>query len=146
MADSFMDGLVKKGQKIKILTNWYACHALERGDLVYYQYSTNFDPVVKVVRAIPGDKFKVTRDKDKGAWNLAVNGEVLMDEAAQAPYYFGANPSTVLSLYEKENNGVLKDGDVIVLSNVPPGSSDSGLFGVASVSDIVGRVEAVPEQ
>jgi hypothetical protein len=143
MQDTLMDGWIRKDQKIRVITNWYACNPIEKGDLVYYQYSSNFDPVVKVVRAAPGDFFKVARDKKFGAWNLIVNGDLLMDEASQAPYYFGAEPNTVLSLYEKANGGVLKDGDVILLSNVPPGGNDSGLYGVANVTDIIGKVEIV---
>ncbi len=145
MPDPLMDGLLKKDQKFRVTINWYACHSIERGDLVYYQYSSSLDPVVKVVRAIPDDKFEVTRDKKAGAWNLTVNGELLMDEASQTPYYFGAKPTAVLSLYEKANDGVLKDNDVILLSNVPPGGNDSGLFGVANVDDIVGKVEVISE-
>jgi signal peptidase S26 family len=145
MPDGSMDGLLKQNQKFKVTQNWYACNPLERGDLVYYRFSTSNDPIVRVLRAIPGDEFEVLRDEKYGAWNIKVNSDMVMDKASGEPYYFGAKPTATLSLYEKANKGKLQEGDVIVLSNVPPGSNDSGLFGVANVADIVGKVEVVSE-
>jgi hypothetical protein len=139
--DTHMDGLLKLNQKFKVIINWYACHEIEKGDLVYYRYTPTLDPVVKVVRATEGDKFQVLFDKKHGAWNLKVNDEFVMDAVSDTPFYFGARPPSPLSLYEKANRGVLQKGDLILLSNVPPGSNDSGLFGVANIADVIGKVE-----
>ncbi|MEQ1876747.1 MAG: hypothetical protein ABL958_08875 [Bdellovibrionia bacterium] len=143
--DGHLGTIAKKGQKLKITLNWYACNPLERDALVYYRFSSTLDPIVRIVRAVPGDKFKVVRDEKRGAWNLEVNGALIMNEDGKDPYFFGGKPPATLSLYEKQSKGVLGNGDVIMFAAIAPGQNDSGIFGVANVVDIVGRVEPVPQ-
>ena len=57
------------------------------------------------------------------------------------PYFFGAETPPTLSLYVQSSGGVLRSGDVIILSTLPPGDSDSGVFGVASIVDLLGKVD-----
>ncbi|HEX4926314.1 MAG TPA: S26 family signal peptidase, partial [Bdellovibrionales bacterium] len=137
-------GLVARGQKLKLITDWYLCHQPERGELVYYRFSSQSAPVARVVRAASGDAFHVSRDEQRGAWNLTVNGELLLGPDG-TPYFFGAGPASMLAVYEKSNGGRLAEGDLIVLSNVPPGSFDSGIFGVVSRADLVGRLHPVSD-
>ena len=142
--DDLLGAAAKKGQTLKVTLNWYGCNPLERGALVYYRFSTTLPPIVRFLRAVPGDKFEVVRDKERDAWNLKVNGELVMDETGEKPYFFGAKPPATLSLYEKQSKGILANGDVILLAAVSPGQNDSGIFGVANVADILGKAEPVP--
>jgi hypothetical protein len=57
------------------------------------------------------------------------------------PYFFGPESPPVLSLYEKARPDGLRAGEVILLSSVPPGGSDSGSFGICSVRDLIAKVE-----
>jgi len=139
--DRQMTGLLSLDQDVKVRMNWYQCNPAEKGDIVLYRYSTEFDPVFKIVRAVEGDEFAVTKDKKWGAWNITINGDMLMDDSKE-PHYFGAAAPTVLSLYEKGQKGVLRPGDVLVFSNVSPGQNDSGLYGVANISELIGKVES----
>ncbi len=142
MPDVYMRGLYSEGQELKALPGWYRCHPLVRGDTVLYRYVTTADPVVKVVRAIPGDRFALSPDRKKRGWNLKVNGDFILSADGYTPYFFGAETPPTLSLYEKTRHGILREGEAIVLSAFPPGDRDSGLFGLAAINDLVARVEA----
>jgi len=142
MKDSHMRGILNEGEKYKVIFNYYDCNPIRRDDLVLYQFSTQFEPVVKIARGIPGDKFQLKQDQKRKAWNLLINGEMLVSAVDRTvPYFFGAESPPTLSIYFQSRGGELKSGDVIALSSLPPGDSDSGVFGVASIRDILGRVE-----
>lgn len=143
--DDQLGSIAKRGQKLKVTLNWFACNPLERDSLVYYRFSSALDPIVRIVRAIPGDKFEVVRSKDGNAWNLEVNGDLVMSDDGKSPYFFGGKGNTTLGLYQKNTNGVLAENDVIVFAAVPPGDNDSGLFGVTSARAIMGKVEPVQQ-
>jgi len=129
---------VNKGDKVKALMNWYGCHKVETGDLVLYRYSTNQEPVIRIARATPGDRFKLVKAKDRDAWNIEVNGDLV--EAEGKPYFFGTDQVPPLGLYEKANRGILQPNHAIILSAFPPGYQDSGLFGVVSIDDLIAKV------
>lgn len=144
MKDRFMHGIIEEGQQFKVIMNWYACNPLEKDEIVYYRISKTLDPIVKIVRARSGDKFKLVKNKAQGNWNLQVNGEYV--KSGEDNYFFGADLPPVLNLYEKPRKGILRDGELIVLSNVAPGDKDSGVFGLFNISDVMGKVELIPGQ
>lgn len=138
--DGHMRGMFNQGDKIQVVKNWYRCHPIQDGDVVYYRFSTQFPPVVRIVRAVGGDRFHLIKDEAKKKWNIKINDSLLSYQGK--PYFFGVDPPPVLSLYETEYKGVLPKDDVILFSNVPPGDRDSSTFGVANVGDILGKVVA----
>jgi hypothetical protein len=138
--DAQMFGPSEKGKKLRLLENWYDCHPLKAGELVYYRYSRSKDPVVRVLAAIPGDHFSLVKDSKASRWNLKVNGRLVKDSGGGV-YFFGNAHAPLLSLYEKSNKGLLSDGNAIVFSRHPPGSLDSGMFGVVDVQDLLGKIE-----
>ncbi len=144
MQDAYMHGLIEAGEEFQVVLNWYACHPVEIGDLVYYKLANDLPPVVKVVRARGGDHFKITKDKHRQAWNLEVNGDLVM--AGEKPYFFGSAGKPTLSLYEKPREGVLGPSELIVLSNLPPGQNDSGILGLTEVDSVLGKVQLTASQ
>src|SRR4051812_26773813 len=62
MKDPNLGETLKQGEQFDVLTNWYGCHAVERGDLVLYRFSETRDPVVRIARGIPGDRFHLVQD------------------------------------------------------------------------------------
>jgi hypothetical protein len=143
MQDPYMRGIIEKGQKFRVLPNWYACHPLTNGDYVYYRYSTNRTPVVRIVRAHEGDKFELVPDEKHHSWNIKINGTLLV--AGGEPHYFGGEPPPPLSLYEKPRNGILGKNEAIVFSSKAPGDIDSGVFGLVNIIDLVGKVELISQ-
>lgn len=139
MDDDMMAGVLNVGQKYKVITNYYACHPLEKGELVFFRYSNQAPPVPRFVRARQGDRFELKRDKSRGNWNVVINGELQKGLDGQ-PYYFGGEKPSVLSLYYEPNKGRIGDKELIMLSANPPGRFDSGTMGLLSVEDVVGKV------
>ncbi len=144
--DDAMAGVLDKGATVRVVKNFYKCNPVERGDLVLYRFSELRDPVVRVAQAVPGDSFKLVRSKDKVAWNIQINEELL--EIDGKPFKFGSDATPVLSLYEKSSQGKLDEKTVILFGINPPYENDSTSLGALSASDIVGKVlkanESVP--
>ncbi len=139
MGDDTMTGIFNNGEELTVEKGYYVCNSPIPGDTVLYRYSEARNPVIKRVVAVEGDKFQTVKDSKGRGWNLEVNGDKV--EAGDDDYYFGSpNPPTI-SLYEKERNFVLRKGEVIVFSAVPPGREDSGVFGIVSTGDLIGRVK-----
>jgi hypothetical protein len=134
----YMSGLLESGKTYEFLMSYYKCNKPQVGDIVLYRFSSALDPVVKVIRAVEGDRFDLEPDKIHGGWNLLVNGDKVM--YGETAYFFGASTKPTLALYQESRNSVLKADEVIVLSNVPPGKDDSGTFGVVGRNDLVGKL------
>ena len=135
-----MKGMLEIRQQFRVRQNWYACHPVQHGDLVLYQYTSTKEPVVRIVAGIPGDHFQLVENQLPGNWNIEVNGELYHDK--DSPHFFGRSGiAPTLSLFEKR--GALKAGELILFSSVSPGSNDIGLFGLANIEDDIGKVEPI---
>lgn len=135
----FMAGVLEEGKTYEALMGFYECNEPQAGDVVLYRFSPSVDPVIKIVRGVPGDRFELVADKDKGNWNLKINGDLIMH--GDVPYFFGNRPKPTLGLYEKDRNNILGPGEIILLSNVPPGRDDSAVFGLVSQKDIIAKIK-----
>lgn len=140
MDDVYMAGMIEQGEKFKAVMNYYSCNPLKRGDAILMHLSASMDPVVKIVRGLPGDRFELKKDGQGQGWNVVINGDVIQWEEGKRPYFFGGKQPPTLALYEKNRKGVLGPDEIIILGTRPPGNNDSGLFGVFSVNDILGKV------
>lgn len=137
--DEFMSGVVKKGENIKVLENFYNCNEVSRGDLAWYRFSNQIAPVVRTVRGLPGDKYTLTQTPDKkDAWKISINGEDIT--APDGLYYIYSNSVPPLKTYEISRGGILLADEYILLSNVSPGLSDSSNLGLIRKKDLAGKV------
>lgn len=144
MQDSYLRGLIKKGQSFDVLMSYYDCHEPKPGDLVLYRFSSKSEPVVKIVRAIPGDEFELTENSQLRRWEIKVNGEDLIYR--QNKYYFGrVNDRHPMKKYHDLYSGEIQSGDFIIFSLIPPGLQDSGTLGPVRKENILGKV-LPPEQ
>jgi hypothetical protein len=142
MKDDSMKGLIESGEKYSVTQNWYKCNPVKRGDIVDYVFNYNQPSVPRVVHAIPGDKFKLVKDKKRKAWNLSINGKVIMNPGHKEPHYFGNEAPSILGLYEKSMKGVLAPTTFIVFSTVSPGTHGSEM-GVVNSQDFRGKVQVL---
>jgi|GEM_PF-5219590 len=139
MSDVYMRGLIDPGTTVRATLGWYLCHPIQVGDLVLYRFSSEKPPVVKRVVAVGGQSISVEIDPAGQGWILTVDKQVI-DPAK--PYIFGsATAPPPLKLYADQNHDVIQQGHVVLFSAFPPGDSDSGIFGVVSVEDVIGHVE-----
>ena len=131
-----------ENKKFQLTSNWYECHPVTRGDLVFYQYSFTRPAVARRVVAEPGDRIAVKKDRHQH-WNLWVNEKVALN-SEKKPYEFGNEKhDPVLALYTHQNNGKLKAREAVVFSEPIAGSLDSGMFGVVNADDFLGKLEEV---
>ena len=137
--DEYMSGVIEKGEKIKILTNFYNCNDVRRGDIAWYQFSNQIEPVARTVWGLPGDNYSLTEDSSKkGYWRISINGQEVTTNSE--PYYIYSNSVPPLKTYELSRGGVLLADEYILLSNRSPGLSDSSNLGLIHKKELIGKV------
>jgi len=132
-----LSGLIEEGAKIKVLENYYACNDVKRGDIVEYHYAGNSNPIIKIVKGIPGDKISLKQNGNY--WNILINGEVLKNSKGEA-YHIDDKGYKILSLYINDYHGVIPQDAYLILGNDPAGSLDSSRFGFVGKDDFIGKV------
>jgi len=133
--------LARDGQKVRILFGYYDCHDIKRNDIVLYSYagSGSDSPLIKIVRAVPGDSYKLQRAN--GGWHILINGEILKNSEG-VPYLVSGKKYEMLALYEPGYavNGV-NENTYLILGEIPSGAVDSTRFGFISGSEIIAKAE-----
>lgn len=135
-----MSGLIENNSTVRILFGYYGCNEIARGEIAAYNYSGNENPIIKIVKGIPRDKFHL--QKTDGGWNILINGEVAKNSQSE-PYLLGESGYRMLSLYEKDYNGSIPENTYLLLGNLASGSLDSTRFGLVGKSEILGKVEPI---
>jgi len=125
--------LIKPGQTVKVSLNYYSYYPIERGDIVLYNYAGNKDPLIKIIKGIPGDRLEL--ENIGGGWNILINGEVVKN-SENRPFLVSGNAYKMLSLYE----GVIPESAYLLLGEIVSGTLDSTRFGLVHKSDILGKV------
>ena len=138
MEDTYLAGLIDKGETLKALIGFYNCNPVQHGDLVYFRISPPINPVVRIVHGLPGDRFELIKGSEEEHWNIKINGHLIM--SGETPYFIKSRHTPPLKTYEMARNGKLGKGEYIILSNVPPGLSDSSNLGIIKKSSFEGRV------
>ena len=137
-----LSGLLEPGAQIEVLFGYYACHVPARGDIVVYRWAGNPEPIVKIVRGVPGDTLAL---KNEGqVWRIVINGSVLTTSGG-IPYALGDAAHHMLSLYMPPTTSttVIPPHAYLILGNLAEGSRDSTRFGLVDISDMLGKVELV---
>jgi signal peptidase I len=132
-----LEPLIKDGETIEVLFGYYDCNPIQRNDIVIYFYAGNKNPIIKIVKGIPGDKFSLK--KTNNGWYILINGEILKNSENQ-PYILNEQGYRLLSLYEKDYKGIIPEDTYLILGNLPQGSLDSSHFGFVGKKDILGKV------
>ncbi len=135
-----LEPLIKDGETIEVLFGYYDCHPIQRNDIVLYSYSGNKNPIIKIIKGIPGDKFSLK--KTNNGWYILINGEILKNSENQ-PYIFDDQGYRLLSLYEKDYKGIIPEDAYLLLGNLPQGSLDSSHFGLVGKKNILGKVRII---
>lgn len=129
--------LINPGQTIKLAYGYYDCHPVERGDIVAYEYAGNPAPIIKIVKAVPGDKWQLIKDKE--SYLVVVNAKPLLNSEGRA-YQIPESEARMLKLYA-ESYPVLPENTYLILGNNIAGSLDATRFGLIDRSGILGKVE-----
>lgn len=134
-------GVVENGAGVVVEKDYYRCNGElpKRDEVVAYSLAGRPDPIIKQIRAVPGDRFELRQSGDE-KWQIAVNGKILKTSEGEE-YEIGLSGWKMLSLYEKDYKGVVPEGAYLILGNQPGGTLDSTKFGLVSIKDFYGRVQ-----
>ncbi len=140
--DKHMGELLQPNQILKIFKNYYDCNPVKREDLVYFKFADGIDPVIRIVKGIPGDLYSLEQDaSDKTKWVIRLNGATR--DINGTPYFITSETIPPLYTYQLSKKGVLGPDEYILLSEIPPGLSDSSNLGLISQKNLVGRALVV---
>ncbi|MEA1924505.1 MAG: signal peptidase I [Candidatus Altiarchaeota archaeon] len=131
--------LIKPGQTIKLLYRYYDSHPVDREDIIAYDYAGNSAPIIKIVKAIPGDKWHLEKDDQRDSYQVIVNDKPLRNSVDRI-YQIPESNIQMLKLYAK-SYPTLPEDTYLLLGNQPGGSLDATRFGLIDRTDILGKVE-----
>jgi len=131
--------VIEPSQEVTILYNYYNCFDVERDDIVVFPYAGQEDPIIKLAKGMPGDGFRIQKEKVGDRWNIVINDEVLLNSQG-TKYNLAPENIQVLYLYQKSNNGTIPPNSYLILGNLPQGTLDSTRFGLIHKNDILGKV------
>lgn len=126
--------IVESGQTLLVNENYSECGGIKKEDLIVYNWTGNEDPIVKKVKAVPGDPVQLD------GCNIKVNGEKIETTTGE-PYCISGNRRSMIGLYTSQNiTGYL------LLGNQPGGTLDSTRFGIVEGRAILGKVISKTDQ
>jgi signal peptidase I len=133
--------LIEHNDKVRVLFNCYKENEIKRGDIVACNFSGNEALLIKIVKAVPGDTFHISKNENK-YWHLFINNKICRN-SEDKPYLIDEQGAKMILLYEKGCNGVIPQNAYLILGNLVYGSRDSTRFGLVSRDDIIAKVELV---
>jgi len=133
-----MSPLIKDGQTINALLGYYECNEIKRNDLVLCVYAGNENSLLKIIKAIPGDKFNL-QQIDNG-WHILINNEIIKNSMDE-PYLISGSAYKMLSLYEKDYKETIPENAYLLLGDQISGTLDSTRFGLVDRNNIIAKVE-----
>lgn len=105
--------------------------AVRRGDLVIFRTGARDLPVIKIAKAVPGDRFAVAADG-----TIRVNGKNAHNSTG-TPYILPPSSRAVLESYQRNYKGVLPAGTYLLLGDGANGTIDSTRIGLIHRSDFI---------
>jgi signal peptidase I len=123
--------------RVTAIYDYYNCHDVLRNDVVLYKYSGNSNLLIKFIKAVPGDKWKL-KEADNG-YEIVVNDISLLNSKGSM-YLIPENSVRMLELYVNDYPIIPKD-TYLLLGDKIDGSLDSTSFGLVGKKDIMAKVE-----
>ena len=122
VSGSSLEPFIKNGTIIRAEYGYYSCNDVQRGDVVLVKYTGHDNALIKIIRALPGDKFEL-KQEENSSWHILINGEVLTNSAGE-PYSFSGQTAHNLKLYEVSYKGILPANSYLVFGDQIAGSTD----------------------
>ena len=131
--------LLNSGDSVKIYYGFYDTHEIQREDIVVVRFPSHRDPLIKIVCAVPKDRFAL-KDLGNGGALMLINGAELENSSGRL-YKFSGKRKQMLSLYERDYKGVIPENSYLLLGNLVGGSLDSSRLGLVGRASIIGKAE-----
>jgi len=134
---SSMAPFLNPEDKVTAIYDYYNCHDVLRNDVVLYNYSGNKNLLIKFVRAIPGDNWKLK--KTDNGYEIVVNDISLLN-SEEKTYLIPEGSVKMLELYVNDYP-IIPNDTYLLLGDKTDGSLDSTSFGLVGKKDIMAKVE-----
>jgi len=133
--------LIKPGQTIKLVHDYYDNRPAERGDIIAYNYAGDTAPIIKIVKAIPGDKWHLEKGNSQDGYRIIINDQPIKNSEGE----FYLIPEAKIKMLEIYVQGypIIPENTYLILGNQTAGTLDATQFGLISKSDILGKIEIV---
>lgn len=131
--------LINPGETIRLVYGYYDYQPVEREDLVAYNYAGQAAPIIKIVKAIPGDEWRLEKNNRQNSYQIIVNGQPLKNSENEF-YQISESNIQILKLYVR-NYPTIPENTYLILGNQTTGTLDATRFGLISKRDIVGKAE-----
>lgn len=110
------------------------------GDLLIIKNGGNQNPLIKIIKALPGDKFSLKVVDSTGIRHLYVQGKPVVNSTGE-PYRINDRRAGMLSLYIEDYDGIIPENTFLIFGDNLNGTVDSSTFGLVHVRDVVGMVQ-----
>jgi signal peptidase I len=134
---SSLPGIVETGDEVKVFSNYCQSNDIKRGDIVLYRTDLKSEPIIKIVKGIPGDKLGL--QGDERVWNLLINDEMLTTSKGKV-YEISNKDGEALITHLQKSMGIIPPGEYLLMGNTVEESDGGSFFGLVKISDIIGRV------
>lgn len=138
VAGHSMEPLIPSSSVITYLNGYYSCNQVLKEDIVIYSFAGNKNPLIKIVKAVEGDDFRLDKN-EHGCINLIVDGKTAMNSAGHE-YCLSEKTARMLALYEKDYQGKMPPDSVLLMGDNALGTIDSTYFGLVNRHDLAGKV------
>jgi signal peptidase I len=132
-----LEGVIANASTVFLLYGFYSCNEIQRNDVVAYDYKGSKIPLIKMVKAMPGDYFELVQVRS-GFYNIIVNKDTLR-EVTGNKYELRQGEYKMLNMYEREYKNVMPRNTYLILGS-RSGTTDSGRFGLIDKRDILGKI------
>ena len=129
-----LSGIFESGGCVKVLYRFYDCNQIKKEDIVVYNQTGNKNPIIKIVKAVPGDKLSFIDNGSK----LVING-MPVTNSRRDEYFFAE--TKMLALYANDYPTIPRN-TYLILGNNTRGTFDSSHFGLVDGDGIIGKVIA----
>jgi hypothetical protein len=141
--DSSLANFFKSGSNVKVLLDYYQCNEVKRGDVVLYKADSQSEPIIKIVKGIPGDAFGMQGDGT--SWNILINNEIIATPQGDL-HQVNAKDGDDLIVYfqklsaDKDAIPTIPPKEYLLIENIASGGIENAPFGLADISGIIGKV------
>lgn len=141
--DSSLIDFFKSGNKVKVLLNYYQCNQIERGDIVLYKENSQSEPIIKMVKGIPGDLFGMQGDGI--GWNILINNEIIATSQGDLHQVNVKDGDVLIEYFQSLSSDkyaipTIPSKEYLLIENIASGGIENTPFSLANFSSIIGKV------
>lgn len=122
--------LLPDGSRVMMKTA--ACAGpVRRGDLVIFRTGARAQPVIKIAKGLPGDRFAVDQD------GFIIVNDAVLENSAGAAYRLPVSQRAMLRAYQDGYGGVIPADTYLLLGDSANSMIDSARLGLIHISDFI---------